>query len=252
MLKCENWARFIDFTYLKKPINKKEILNFLKLAQQYKARGICSWPWVFWKRRDKFIKNELERARKAGILFIGVIDFPNGRGGVKAKKRQALQAKNLAFDEVDMVMNKEAFNEGNYEKVKKEILAVTKFFPQKTKLIIESGAIKKEDFGKILKIGAETKVGFIKTSTGFKFNIDFRRKLNHVKILKKIIKRNNYPLKIKMSGGLKTLKELKQAKRAGADIFGISYEKAAEILKIPGRPVCWQAGSKHGKLPLAE
>lgn len=234
MKNFQYWAKLIDFTCLPFPGGNfavSEVLGFLDLADDYRVRGVCSWLEIFGlKSLEQRVLEKLKILKDNGILLIGVINFPNGDGGAELNKREAEIAKNLGLDEVDMVMNIKTFNKGDYKKVGEEILAVTHIFPGRTKLIIETGALQEKDFSAVVKIAAETNISFIKTSTGFNYIIDFKEKFRHVKILSRIIKENNYSLNIKMSGGLRAIKELQQAQKAGADIFGISYQKAVNIL----------------------
>lgn len=227
----QNWAKLIDFTYLKDKNDISAISDFIETADQYGGRGICSWLDIFSLNNPPAgIAEKISDLRKKGILLIGVINFPDGRGGADLIRREAKIAKKLGLDEIDTVLNTEAFNKGDYKNIKKEILAASRFFPKKTKLILETGILSEKYFPKAVEIADETNVSFIKTSTGFNHNIDFEKKLRHVEMLAEIIRKNNYNLKIKMSGGLENLKQLKRGCKAGANIFGVSYQKAVNII----------------------
>lgn len=227
----QNWAKLIDFTYLKDKNDISAISDFIETANQYGGRGACSWLDVFdLCNSSSVMAKKISDLKKNGILLIGVINFPDGKNGVDLIKREAKIAKKLGLDEIDTVLNAEALNKGDYEKVKKEILAVSQFFPKKTKLILETGILQENDFSKAVEIANETNISFIKTSTGFNHNIDFEEKIRHIEILADIIKKNGYNLKIKMSGGLENLEQLKRGREAGADIFGISCQKAVSII----------------------
>lgn len=222
-MKREEWARLIDFTYLQKPISRQVAADFLEAALKYNVRGICSYL--------EFFNKPLICAY--GISFVAVVDFPDGKGGIQIKKQEAELAKNIlnGIDEVDVVMDVQALKRSDYKLVEDGLRAVTNVFGKKTKVILETGALAKWQLPMACEIVNSVGAGWVKTSTGFNFNVGFDEKLEHVKILKGIIKKEHYDLKIKMSGGLETLEQLEKAKEAGADIFGISWQKAITILE---------------------
>ncbi|OWK26801.1 MAG: deoxyribose-phosphate aldolase [Parcubacteria group bacterium GW2011_GWA2_38_13b] len=227
----QNWAKLIDFTYLKDKNDISAISDFIETANKYGSRGICSWLDVFDSRNlSAVLAEKISDLKKNGILLIGVVNFPDGKNDANLIGREAEAAKKLGLDEIDTVLNAEAFNKGDYEKVKKEILAASHLFPKKTKLILETGVLREKNFSKAVEIANETNISFVKTSTGFNHNISFEEKIRHVEILADIIRKNNYNLKIKMSGGLENLEQLMRGREAGADIFGISYQKAVSII----------------------
>ena len=227
----QNWAKLIDFTYLKDRNDISSISDFIETANKCKGRGICSWIDVFDSRNlSAVLAEKISDLKKNGILLIGVVNFPGGKNSADLIKSEAETAKKLGLDEIDTVLNAEALNKGDCEKVKKEILAASRLFPKKTKLILETGALQEQDFPKAMEIANETNVSFVKTSTGFNHNIGFEEKIRHIEILADIIRKNNYDLKIKMSGGLENLEQLMRGREAGADIFGISFQKAISII----------------------
>lgn len=227
----QNWAKLIDFTYLKDENDISAILNFIDAVDKYGGRGACSWIDVFRLQSSSAdIAEKILNLKKSGVLLVGVVNFPDGNGGMDLIGREAKIAKKIGLDEIDTVLNTKAFNNGEYEKVKEEILAASNFFPRKTKLILETGILREKDFPKAAEIASETNVSFIKTSTGFNHNIDFEEKIRHIEILANIIRKNNYDFKIKMSGGLENLEQLARGREAGADIFGISFQKAVNII----------------------
>lgn len=218
-------ARLMDFTYLEKPFSANSAEDFLDAACKYGVRGVCSNLEFFGK----------PLICECSVLFIAVIDFPYGNGGIEIKKQEAELAKYMGINEVDVVININALKRNDYKIVEDELRVVTEIFGKKTKVILETGAMSKPQLQLHMacEIANFVGAGWVKTSTGFNFNIGFNEKLQHVKILKEIIQSQSYDLKIKMSGGLETLEQLEKGIEAGADIFGISWQKAITILETP-------------------
>jgi len=212
-----NIAQFIDFTNLKAESTKKEMEEFCNLAKKYEFRAVCVHP--FWVR---FCKKKLVGSK---ILIAAVNDFPFGQGGKETKIFQAELVKKAGADETDTVINIGALKNGDYNLVLEELKSVVKILP--TKVIIESGLLTDLEIKKAAEIVKKSGAEFIKTSTGFNANTDIETKKNHIRIIKETVS----DLKIKASGGIRSLKDIKILKEAGADIFGIGQNSALEIIK---------------------
>lgn len=201
-------AKKIDYTILKTEASEAEILEFLNQAKEHSFRAVCIHSF--------YVALAKERLADTKILVAAVVDFPFGQGGIVNKRFQAELARDEGANEIDVVMNVGALKSKNYDIVLEELKSVCSVLP--TKVIIESGLLTDEEILKSAELVQEAGAEFIKTSTGFISNTDIGTKSRHIKLI-----RDNFPkLKIKASGGIKTLEDFNKVLAAGANIVGAS------------------------------
>ena len=201
-------AQLIDYTNLKSEATKEEMAGFLNKAKEFNFRATCIHSF--------YISLAKEHLAGTNILIAAVIDFPFGQGGIVNKRFQAELARDEGANELDVVINAGALKSKNYDIVLEELKSVTSVLP--TKVIIESGLLSDEEILKAAELVSQSGAEFIKTSTGFNANTDIDTKSRHIKLI-----RDNFPkLKIKASGGIKTLDDFNKVIEAGADIVGAS------------------------------
>ena len=235
--------QFLDATYLKSSaqagITEAENLEIVKsltneaIANNYKLLMI----------RAKYIPKvkQLLRIANAPTLIGTVIGFHEGTSTVAKKLTEAETAIDLGADELDFVLNYNAFKEGNFQLIDQEIIACTKYCLEKQKVIkwiIETAALTNEEIvvisQRIREIVlkhftiASAKNVFVKSSTGF------YKTANHIPngaTLEnmRLIIAHAKPLKVKAAGGVKTLEMAKKMIALGVDRIGTSSAK--EIVK---------------------
>ena len=235
--------QFLDATYLKSSaqagITEAENLEIVKsltneaIANNYKLLMI----------RAKYIPKvkQLLRIANAPTLIGTVIGFHEGTSTVAKKLTEAETAIHLGADELDFVLNYNAFKEGNFQLIDQEIIACTKYCLEKQKVIkwiIETAALTNEEIvvisQRIREIVlkhftiASAKNVFVKSSTGF------YKTANHIPngaTLEnmRLIIAHAKPLKVKAAGGVKTLEMAKKMIALGVDRIGTS--SAREIVK---------------------
>lgn len=167
-----------------------------------------------------------------------VIDFPEGRGGLKAKLAEASQAIQGGADDLDFVCNYEAFKAGNVDLVKEEILKCTQLGVANNKVvkwIIEVAALTDKQ---IIQLSALIKnivithfkeenyaSVFVKSSTGFyKTENNLPNGATVPAII--IMLENSNPLPVKAAGGVRTYEEAVEMIRLGVKRIGTSGAKA--------------------------
>jgi len=235
--------QFLDATYLKSSaqagITEAENLEIVKsltneaIANNYKLLMI----------RAKYIPKvkQLLRIANAPTLIGTVIGFHEGTSTVAKKLTEAETAIHLGADELDFVLNYNAFKEGNFQLIDQEIIACTKYCLEKQKVIkwiIETAALTNEEIvvisQRIREIVlkhftiASAKNVFVKSLTGF------YKTANHIPngaTLEnmRLIIAHAKPLKVKAAGGVKTLEMAKKMIALGVDRIGTSSAK--EIVK---------------------
>ncbi len=212
-----NIAKIIDHTNIDIKATAKDIKRTCQEARKYSFRGVDVRPeWV------RLVKKELAGT---DIKVIALIDPPMGLSSHQERIRACKKAKTDGADELDVVMNIVDLKYERYQKILKDLKAICKILP--TKVIIGSGYLTDEEIKKASEIVKKAGAFCVKTATE-KDPLEHRElkeKIYHLKLM-----RESAPgLLIKVAGKIKTLKDAKEAIKAGADIIGTS--SGVEIMK---------------------
>ena len=226
-MKIEN---FLESTYLKTPKeaeisedqNEQVIISLIEEAIKYKFKLVMIRPDYI------DIGNRIIFNKSSSLLLGTVVDFPNGTSSSIDKLKEGSIALDLGADEIDYVVDYNAFQNRDFNKFDKDILLSTQLCKEKDKVIkwiIETGALSskeiKEMTSRIRNLVMKefpnfaTNV-FIKTSSGYHpgggANVDDIR----------IIKSECGVLRIKASGGISNFIQFKNMIDAGATRIGTS------------------------------
>jgi len=212
-----NIAKIIDHTNIKITATEKDIIKTCQEAKEYGFRGVCVNPeWV------KLVKKEL---KGTDIKVVCLVDPPIGDSPHWQRTDLCQKAKRDGVDELDVVISIPDVKHERWMKVLKDLKEISKILP--TKVIIGSGYLTDEEIEKASKIVKEAGAICVKTATE-KDPLEHRElkeKFYHLKLM-----RQGAPgLLIKAAGGIRTLSDVKEAIKAGADIIGTS--SGVEILK---------------------
>ena len=238
-------SRYLDSTYLKTPeqagVNEFEtdriVFDTIKDAIEHDMKLVMLRPEYVAGARAL-----IDRQGYSGRVLVGtVIGFPHGNSEHGAKMDEALEAIRNGVDELDFVVDYNAFKSGNLDKVMKEVSEGTAIGIDEgktVKWIIESAALSPEEIaeltGLISKIVVETvgpekaKNVFVKTSTGF-YQPDDDRPIGATPETVSIMKSNAGPLQVKASGGIYSKEDAERMMDAGATRLGTSAAK--DIIK---------------------
>jgi deoxyribose-phosphate aldolase len=212
-----NIAKFIDHTNIKREAKKEDILKTCQEAKEYGFRGVCVRPeWV------KLVSKEL---KGTGIKTVVLIDPPIGDSPHQKRVKICQKAKRDGADELDVVMSIPDAKHGRWEKILMDLKEICKILP--TKVIIGSGYLTDEEIIKASQIVKKAGAICVKTATE-KDPLEHRElkeKFFHLKLMRK----GAPGLLIKVAGGIRNLKDLREAIKAGADIIGTS--SGVEIMK---------------------
>jgi deoxyribose-phosphate aldolase len=213
----KNIAKIIDHTNIRKGAKREDILRTCEEAKKHGFRGVCvRLEWV------KLVSKELKRTQ---IKTVTLIDPPIGDSLHKIRVKMCKKAKKDGADELDVVMNIVDAKHERWEKILKDLKEICKILP--TKIIIGSGYLTDQEIIKASQIVKKAGAFCVKTATE-KDPLEHRElkeKFYHLKLMRK----GAPGLLIKAAGGIRTLKDLKGAVRAGADIIGTSF--GVEIIK---------------------
>jgi deoxyribose-phosphate aldolase len=158
-----------------------------------------------------------------------VIGFPHGNSTINSKVFEAREAAQLGGNEIDMVVNIGKVISEDWRYVRDEIKAINNAVVSENailKVIFETDFLQDKHIIKLCEICSDLGVAFIKTSTGFGFTQGADGKysytgatLEHIKLMRKHSSKN---MKIKASGGIRTLDAMLKAMACGAQRVGTS------------------------------
>ncbi|HEA83661.1 MAG TPA: deoxyribose-phosphate aldolase [Thermodesulfobacterium geofontis] len=218
MFNPNSLASKIDYTYLVPAGTYKEFNEFLLKASKYPFRSLCVPPSLIPYIKDNF--------KNLNFKISSVAGFPLGFTLTETKLAEIEYLLELGVDEIDFVINLIWLKSKDYKKLEKELFSIRKIAENKVlKGIIETSYLQEADIKNAVEILIFTGINFIKTSTGFAKR---GASVEDIEIIKKFSKGR---IKIKASGGIKTLRDTLKFLSAGADVIGTSsgYEIIKEL-----------------------
>jgi deoxyribose-phosphate aldolase len=231
--------QYLDATYLKTASQA----NFSEEENQQKVvaliREAILYDYKLIMIRAKYIPLAKQMLLEAGKLnLVGtVIGFHEGTYTIEEKLEEAQKAINLGADELDFVVNYQAYKKGEIDLVKKEITKGIELALANNKVvkwIIEVAALTSKeiivisqvikdivfnDFGKENsdKVFVKSSTGFYKTENNLPNGATFEAM--------KLIVENAKPLKIKAAGGVRDYQTAVKMVKLGVDRIGTSSSK---------------------------
>lgn len=231
-----NINKYLDSTYLKTPeqagISNSDTLDLVhELAQE----AIDNSIYAVMIRPD-YVRSvrELLNTKKSDVILGTVIGFPEGSFDLNEKLREAQRAIADGADELDFVINYEAFKKGNIETVKEEVETATSIVLREGKIIkwiIETAALTDQQIIQITqlirdivldKIGEENAAKvFVKSSTGFYITPNGEPNGANEHVVKLMLE-NAGSLPVKASGGVRSKEEAEKMISLGVQRIGTS------------------------------
>nr|WP_315027205.1 deoxyribose-phosphate aldolase [uncultured Chryseobacterium sp.] len=231
-----NIAKYLDSTYLKTPeqsgiSNKETLQKDIELAQEAIDNGI----FAVMIRPDYVseVKAYLKE-RNSNVAVGTVIGFHEGTYSIDAKLAEASKAIEDGADELDFVINYNAYLQGNIELVKNEFVQCTQLSLKHHKIvkwIIEIAALTDEqiaDITKNISTWAEANFSenelsriFVKSSTGFYETTGGKPNGATFEGIK-IMLDNAGKLPVKAAGGVRTPEDAEKMINIGVKRIGTS------------------------------
>ena len=228
--------QYLDSTYLKTPaqagISNSDTLDMVhKLTQE----AIDNDIYAVMIRPDyvRSVRALLEE-RKSNVILGTVIGFHEGTNDLNEKLREAQRAIADGADELDFVINYEAFKKGEIEKVKEEVETVTSIVLREAKVvkwIIETAALTDNQIVELTQLIRDiviNKLGeeyaprvFVKSSTGFYRTPNDEPNGANEHVIKLMLA-NAGSLPVKASGGVRTAEEAEKMIALGVKRIGTS------------------------------
>ncbi|MGB0766149.1 MAG: deoxyribose-phosphate aldolase [Phycisphaeraceae bacterium] len=217
----QNIAALIDHTILKAEATRDDVLRLCDEAIEYGFASVCV--------NGCFLKTVREQLADAEAKTCGVAGFPLGAMKPMVKAIEATSLVKDGADEVDFVAHLPTLLACDAEAARIEFAELSKaarsVLPGVViKVIIESAALMKDADEALCekRIAAACEaaraagIDFVKTSTGF--HSAGGASVEAVRLMKK----HAGPMKVKASGGIRTLDDAKRMIDAGADRLGCS------------------------------
>jgi deoxyribose-phosphate aldolase len=204
-------APYIDHSILKPDTNSEQIKQLCQEAIAHSFVAVCVPPY--------FVSLANDILAESNVKIATVIGFPFGYSSIAAKVEEAKRAIEDGAVELDVVVNIAAIKDARWNYVQNELDILTTtchLQDKKIKIIFETGLLSEAEIVKLCQIAIFIGADFIKTSTGFN---GVGASIEAIQLMK-----NNVPnsIKIKASGGIRTLAEAELMIEAGADRIGTS------------------------------
>ena len=204
-----NLAAYFDHTNLKADTGEKDIKKLCEEAIENRFYSVCVNPvWV---------KNCAKWTKGSDVKVCTVIGFPLGANKTAIKQSEIKRAISDGAHEVDLVINIGKLRDGKIRYVRDELTKARKTAGNAVlKVIIETCYLNETEKEAAIKLCVETGCDFVKTSTGFGSG---GATVDDIRLMRKI---GGNKIKIKASGGIKTLQSVLGLIEAGADRIGSS------------------------------
>ena len=235
-----NIKHYLDSTYLKTAaqanLSEKEntqvVVNCIQEAIDNDFKLIMIRP-------DKVaLAKKMIQDAKSKVTIGTVIDFPLGNGTLEDKLVEAKQAIENGADDLDFVVDYEAFKRGEVDAVKEQVLQGTKLGLAHNKIvkwIIEVAALDNHQIVQLSTLIKNAVIAnftekeydkvFVKSSTGFYKTPEGIPNGATVPTIKLMLE-NSFPLLVKAAGGVRTYEEAVEMVQLGVKRIGTSAAKA--------------------------
>ena len=205
------FAAKLDATNLKLDASSKDIQALCDEAIRAHYAAVCVYP--------SYLSLCSERLQGTGVHVCTVIGFPHGCSSIESKQEAIQHARTHGATEVDIVMHHAALRSGETAKVTDETNRLCKHARQAnlvSKVIVETCYLNEAQKLTALTICEQAGADFIKTSTGFGSG---GATVEDVKLFQT---HRTGTIKIKASGGIRTLDKALALIHAGAERLGVS------------------------------
>lgn len=207
----EQVAKTIDHSILKPDFTYADVLAGAALALKYNTASYCIRPMD--------VSVAAEQLAGSTVNVCTVIGFPHGSTTTAVKAFETADAIKNGAVEIDMVINVSALLSGDYDFVERDIRAVVEVAHAdgaSVKVIFETAFLNDELIVKACELTERAGADYVKTSTGF---ASAGATLHNVQLMKATV---GDRLKVKSSGGVRTLDQLIDYMDAGVTRSGCS------------------------------
>jgi deoxyribose-phosphate aldolase len=211
-------SQMIDISAVRADSADDKIAETVKKAKKYNCYLVTMLPSQ--TARGRVLLEGLSSPKLGGN-----VGFPSGGQTTRIKVQETLELVAMGVDEIDMVIDVAAHISGRHSDVLNDIKAVVDASQGKpVKVILECNYLNNAQILKGCDLAMEAGATFVKTGTGW---APSGATLENVELIKNHVQDR---IKIKASGGIRSLETLLQMYQRGATRFGISMNSATKIL----------------------
>jgi len=195
----------------------------LKCVEDIACNYGCPCIYVLESFLDEAKREMREREKK---IPIGCgVGFPSGGESIEVKLFQLEQLLAHGCDELDVVLNLGKFLSGDHSYVEKELKSIIDAADGKpVKAIIETAILSDDQIKDISKLCVVCGADYIKTGTGW------ASEPTTIQHICKINEAVDGQIKVKASGGIRSLATIQEMSELGVSRFGVNYLSAMSIL----------------------
>jgi deoxyribose-phosphate aldolase len=204
----QNILSHVDHTLLKPEATWDQIKTLCDEAMEFGCATVCIPP-SYIKQAAAYVQGNLK--------LCTVIGFPNGYNTMACKVFETKDAVENGASEIDMVVNIGQVKDRLWDEIFQEISAVkAACLGRPLKVIIETCLLTDLEKIKLCQLCTKAEADYVKTSTGFSTHGATREDV--------ALLRENLPphMKVKASGGIRTLADGQAYLDLGADRLGAS------------------------------
>lgn len=202
-------AQYFDHTLLKQVVTDEQIHILCEEAIYNNFYAVCVNP--YWISKCRLLLED------TNVKVCTVVGFPLGANDSKSKIHEAQNAIQVGAQEIDFVINVGALKSGHKKWMQQEIKSIVETCGDTlTKVIVESGELTEDELLFAIEAVNNSDAKYIKTSTGFASAGATERALVLMR------EHGREDLKIKASGGIKTLEDAMKYIQLGVSRIGAS------------------------------
>ncbi|MGQ9475155.1 MAG: deoxyribose-phosphate aldolase [Actinomycetota bacterium] len=208
----------LDATLLRPEADEREYLQFLREVADDRFRAAFVPLYYLPMARMEL--------RGSGVALGAPLGFPFGYQSTDAKRAEAVFALQQGAGELDMVINISALRSGRLDRVREDIRGVVELARRYdagkgeghvvVKVILETCYLSREEMRLGAMLAKEAGADFVKTSTGFGPG---GANAEDVRFLREVV---GPGFGVKASGGIRTLAQVVEMVKAGANRIGTS------------------------------
>ncbi len=204
--------KYIDHTLLKADATLNAIEKLCKEAAEYRFASVCINP--------AYVTKANELLKDSDVKVCTVIGFPLGANVTDVKIYEAKNALAEGATELDYVLNISDVKNGEFDRVQTEMAAFVGLKDDHPglviKAILETCYLTDLEIEKVCEIAKNTKIDFVKTSTGFGSGGATEEAVTLMKASVGSI------VEVKASGGVRTKEDAEKYIQLGAVRIGTS------------------------------
>ncbi|WP_375388100.1 deoxyribose-phosphate aldolase [uncultured Amnibacterium sp.] len=205
----ESIAALIDHAILKPELTDAQVAADLDLAARWSIFSVCVRP--------SDVARSVAHLTDTPVLTGTVIGFPHGTTSTAAKTAEGRRAIDDGASELDMVLHVGRLRSGDLAAVTDDIAAVVGIAGgHVVKVILETAYLSDDEVVAGSKAAEAAGASFVKTSTGFAGG---GATLHHLRLMREAV---SPAVRLKASGGVRSLDTLLEMRAIGVDRFGTS------------------------------